>query len=119
MNIEKIYTNADGKDVAKYVVYVETDFTGKTIHPTNKLVYADEQLTESLSSNDLRDLFHAGLIVRGCYENKKYTGNIFLPLFFNDRDYVNTDCSSLAIAVPGTSNAVDYVVVYGNEWKES
>lgn len=117
---EKIYTNADGKNVAKYVVYVELDSNGSTVSSTNKFAYVDEQLTESISSNDLRDLFHAGLIIRGCPKNsdgtKKYKGMIFLPMCFLDSNYTNDGYSNLVIAMPGTSGStVNYTMISGNE----
>lgn len=103
---EKIYTNADGKDVDKYVVYAEVD-TEKGGFKDSGYAYSDPELTKKISSDELSDLFYAGLIVRGVATNsgtKTIQGLELLASGLMNGKLANTNYSILLCVYPGTTS---------------
>lgn len=120
--IEKIYTNADGKNVAKYIIYAEIDTTTGQLK-NRCFAYADPELTKPLNSDELKKCFFTGpgLIVRGILANKEpkefYGYNVLVVGFF-DRDY-NTSSRNYSVLLCADVSGKNIVPInlYGSEYK--
>lgn len=118
MNVEKIYTNADRKNVAKYVIYAEID-NEKGVFKNNGYAYADPELTKKISSDELGDLFYTGLIVRGVATNsgtKEIQGPYMLVSGFLDGKLLGINYSTLLCICPGSTSCMS-IGIYSSEYK--
>lgn len=114
---DKIYTNADGKNVAKYVIYAEMD-TSTAMLKDSAYAYSDKELTKKLTSDELRELYYKGVVICGVVESegsKILDGSSYIPSVFYDGNYVGNEFSTLLCFCP---NETSYspIIIYSSEF---